>query len=101
MVIISKGILHDFSEKYPISTASLNDWYARTKNADWKTPSDLLRTFNNADSVGNDRYVFNISGNRFRLVAMVHFGIRTVYVRGIFTHSEYDRLMSSGKLDKI
>lgn len=101
MIIISKGILHEFGGKYPLSAASLNDWYARTKHADWRNPSDMLKAFNTVDTIGNDRYVFNISGNRFRLIAMVHFGIRTVYIRGIFTHSEYDRLLSSGRLYKI
>jgi len=48
--------------------------------------------FPSADYVGNDRYVFNIAGNHYHLIAMIHFGIRTVYIRGIHTHSEYDRL---------
>lgn len=52
----------------------------------------MKRTFNSVDSVGNQHYVFNIKGNSYRLVAVVKFTIKTVFIRFIGTHSEYDKI---------
>ncbi len=92
MVIISKTILRDFGEKYPDAIEALNDWYYLVKDADWHAPGDLRQIFNSVDYVGNDRFVFNIRGNRYRLVVMIFFDIRTVFIRFIGTHSEYDKV---------
>jgi mRNA interferase HigB len=101
MVVISKGIIHVFASKRPMAVSALNDWYNKTKNANWKNGAEVKETFNSVDAIGNDRYVFNISGNNYRLIAMIHFNIRTVYIRGIFTHAEYDQLIRNGALQKI
>lgn len=74
---------------------ALNKWYFETKTADWNNFSEMKQTFNSVDAVGNDRYVFDIKGNRYRLVAMVFFDIRTMYIRFIGTHKEYDRINCS------
>lgn len=92
MVIISKTILLEFSRRHPSAAEPLNSWYEITKQAQWKNFNEVRQTFNSVDAVGNDRYVFNIKGNRFRLVAMLHFDIRTLYVRFIGTHAEYDQI---------
>jgi len=92
MVIISKSIIYQFCQNHAQVIDSLNEWYTKCKIADWGSFSDLKSDFNSADFVGNDRYVFNIKGNRFRLVAMIHFSIRTIYIRFIGTHAEYDRI---------
>ncbi len=60
--------------------------------ANWSNLSEIRETYNDVDFVGNDRYVFNIGGNKYRLVAMIHFSTRTVYVRFIGTHKEYDKM---------
>ena len=54
--------------------------------------NDVKQTFNSADYVGNERMVFNIKGNRYRLVAAVLFSIRTVYIKFIGTHAEYNKI---------
>lgn len=92
MVIISKGILRNFAQLHPDATDALNQWYDLVKAADWETPAHIKQVFNSADYVGNDRFVFNIRGNRYRLVAMVFFDIRTIFIRFIGTHNEYDRI---------
>lgn len=92
MVIISKAILVEFGIKYANAIAPLNKWYEKTKKADWKSFSEMKKTFNSVDSVGNDRYVFNIKGNSYRLVAMTFFDIRTIFIRFIGTHSQYDKI---------
>lgn len=92
MVIISKTILRDFGAEQPLAIEALNDWYDLVKDADWGTPGDIRQSFNSVDYVGNDRFVFNIRGNRYRLVAMIFFDIRTVFIRFVGTHAEYDKV---------
>ena len=95
MVVISKAMLVEFSKEHPDITAALNDWWEKTRAADWDTFLAIRRTFKSVDYVGNDRYVFNIKGNKYRLVAMIFFDIRTIYIRFIGTHSEYDKINCS------
>jgi mRNA interferase HigB len=92
MVILIKKTLLTFVEKHPAAGASLNTWYNIAKAADWGQLADIKKVFNNVDYVGNDRYVFNIKGNDFRLVAMIFFDKRTLFIRFIGTHSEYDKI---------
>jgi mRNA interferase HigB len=95
MVIISKTILREFGEQHPDAIESLNSWYENTKDADWGKFSDIKETFNSVDYVKNDRYVFNIKGNRYRLIALIFFDIRTVFIRFLDTHAEYDKIDAS------
>lgn len=92
MVILIKKTLLEFAEKHPAAAVPLNNWYNIAKEADWTKLSDIKQVFNNVDYVGNDRYVFNIKGNDFRLVVMIFFDKRTLFVRFIGTHSEYDKI---------
>jgi mRNA interferase HigB len=64
MVIISKAILVEFGKQHADSISALNDWYDKTKDANWNNLTDIKKTFNTVDYVGNDRYVFNIKGNK-------------------------------------
>jgi mRNA interferase HigB len=91
LVIISKTVINDFATKHADSIEALNRWYFQTKLAEWKKLADIKADFPSVDYVGNDRYVFNIKGNDYRLVAMIFFNVRSVYIRFIGTHSEYDR----------
>lgn len=92
MVIISKTMLREFGMEHPDAIQSLNDWYEIAKTADWSKLSDIRETFNTVDYVKNDRFVFNIKGNKYRLVVMIFFDIRTLFVRFIGTHAEYDNI---------
>jgi len=95
MVIISKATLREFSNSYPNAYTPLEDWYEIVKNADWKNFNEMKNTFNSVDAVGNDRYVFNIKGNSYRLIALVLFKVRTVFILFIGTHTEYDKVNAS------
>lgn len=101
MVILTKGAIHTFTQKHPNALIPLNAWYYKTKNAQWGKFSEVKSTFNSVDSIGNDRYIFDIGGNNFRIIAMIHFDIRTVYLRAILTHNEYDILNKAGKLNSL
>ena len=70
----------------------MNKWYSEVTQRDWKSFSELKETWNTVDFIGNDRYVFDIAGNNYRLIAMIHFTIRTLYIRKILTHNEYTEL---------
>jgi mRNA interferase HigB len=92
MVVISKAIIAGFGKLHADAGEPLNDWWRITKERNWKSFRDIKRDFASVDYVGNDRYVFNIKGNKYRLVVMIFFNIRTVYIRFIGTHSEYDKI---------
>jgi mRNA interferase HigB len=70
----------------------MNDWYEKVSEADWKNLAEVKKDFNSVDYAGNDRYVFNLKGNQYRIVVMIHFSTRTLYVRFIGTHAAYDRI---------
>lgn len=91
MVIISKAAIRNFVEKHSDAEPPLDNWYELTANADWKNFNEMKNSFNSVDAVGNDRYVFNVKGNDYRLIALIIFKVRTVFILFIGTHSEYDK----------
>ncbi|MCF8243664.1 MAG: type II toxin-antitoxin system HigB family toxin [Saprospiraceae bacterium] len=92
MVVISKTLLSQFGQQHADAADALDDWYKKVKQAEWGNLAELRQSFSAVDYVGNDRYVFNIKGNRYRLVAMIFFDIRTLFVRFIGTHAEYNKI---------
>ena len=101
MVIISQRIINEFAKQYPLAAEPLNRWYKQASSADWKNFNDLKQTFNTTDFIGNDRYVFDIGGNNYRLVAMIHFKRRTLYIRFIGTHAQYDYICKQQLIKNI
>jgi|SRR5580692_12366054 mRNA interferase HigB len=95
MIIIAKSALKAFMRTYPDSENALDKWYEITKQNDWKNFNEIKKSFNSVDSVGNDRYVFNIKGNHYRLIALILFKVRTVFILFIGTHKEYDLIDAS------
>ncbi len=95
MVIISKAVFREFAEKHRDAEAALVKWYDQTKSADWRNFSEMKKTFNSSDVVANDRYVFDIKGNQYRLIALIIFRTRTVFILFIGTHREYDGVDAS------
>lgn len=95
MVIISKAIINTFANMHSDSETPLEDWYELTKQANWKNFHEMKTSFNSVDAVGNDRYVFNIKGNSYRLIALIIFKVRTVFILFIGTHKEYDKINAS------
>lgn len=92
MRIISKSTLVNYYTKVPQSKTALEEWYEKTKKSEWTCFADIKNTFNSVDAVGNQRYVFNIKGNDFRLVVLIQFTPKTVYIRFVGTHREYDAI---------
>jgi mRNA interferase HigB len=90
MRIIKRGALESFWREHADARASLESWYAVVRNADWKTPVEMKQVYPSADLVGR-RTVFDIAGNKYRLIARVNFQSRCVFVLYILTHKEYDQ----------
>lgn len=67
-------------------------WYRHALNADWRSPADLKREFGTASILRDGRAVFNIGGNKYRLVVWINYPYRVVYVRFLGTHAQYDRI---------
>ena len=97
MVIISKSTLNKFGNEHPENKDALLNWYQITKVADWRNYHELKTTFNSIDAVGNNRYVFNIKGNRYRLIALIIFETRTLFILFVGNHEDYNKIIA----DKI
>ena len=95
MVIVSKATLKEFYTKHSEAYSALLYWYNITVSADWKDFHEMKNSFNSVDAVGNNRYVFDIKGNSYRLVALIIFKVRTVFILFIGTHAEYDKIDAS------
>lgn len=90
MRIIAVATLRTFWERHPAAEQPLKTWVAVTKGASWADPAAVKRTFNSADILRNGRVVFDIGGNKFRLVARIDYRCALLFVRFIGTHKDYD-----------
>ena len=90
MHVISRKTLRDFWEQYPDSESPLSRWFKIVEQTTFTSFDELRLTFPSADKVG-DLVVFNIGGNKYRLIASIHFNRGKVYVRHVLTHREYDK----------
>jgi mRNA interferase HigB len=75
----------------PVKSA-LDAWFHEVQRAEWKNPAEVKRAYANASVVGDDRVVFNIKGNSFRLVAAIDYVRQTVFIKWVGKHSEYDKI---------
>jgi mRNA interferase HigB len=92
MRIISKKILREFWATYTNSEQSLRAWHSKTKSAKWDTSSEIKNDYKNASFVANNRVIFNIKGNKYRLVVAINYDYQIVYIRFVGTHTEYDKI---------
>ena len=94
MRIIARGTLRDFwtNSLFADSEQPLKAWFRAATKADWATPSAVKADYRNASVVGNNRIVFNIAGNKYRLVVKVNYPYRVMYIRFIGTHRQYDTI---------
>ena len=91
MRIFTEQTLKQFTQQHPDALVPLQVWVSVVKSSRWTCFADVKKDFNAVDSVGNQRYVFNIKGNSYRLVAVIKFTIGFVYIQFIGTHKEYDK----------
>lgn len=95
MRIIALSTLKAFWEQNPAyadSTEPILAWYRHVLKADWASPSEVKQDFGNASILKDGRVVFNIAGNKYRLIVWINYDYRVVYIRFIGTHRQYDQI---------
>ena len=92
MRVIAKKILREFWNKHPDCEQQLKAWYREAENAEWKTPAEIKKDYPSASILQNNRIVFNIKGNSYRLVVRINYYYQMVWIRFIGTHAEYDKI---------
>ena len=92
MRIVAKRTLRLFWEKHPDAKEPLLAWYREVEKEDWANPAELKEKYRSASIVGNNRVVFNIKGNDYRLAVRINYPHRMTYIRFIGTHEEYDKI---------
>ncbi|MBD2203896.1 type II toxin-antitoxin system HigB family toxin [Calothrix sp. FACHB-1219] len=92
MRIIARSTLRQFWEIHPDAEQPLKTWYDEVSRAEWTSPTDIKITYRNASIIANNRVVFNIKGNKYRLIVHVRYDINIVFIRFVGTHSEYDNV---------
>lgn len=92
MNVVTKKTLQAFWTIHPSAKGPLTAWYAHAKTADWRSPQDIKNDFRSVDFIGDNRVIFDIGGNRYRLVARVSYTFKQVLVKFVGTHKEYDRI---------
>jgi mRNA interferase HigB len=90
MRIIAQRTLREFWQIHPDAEQPLRAWYEKTRRAIWKTPGDVKADYCHASFLANNRIVFNIKGNHYRLVVALDYAYSVVYIRFVGTHRAYD-----------
>lgn len=92
MRVIAKKILREFWEKHNDCEQQLKAWFREASKAEWTSPNEIKAEYKSASILGNDRIVFNIKGNTYRLIVKINFDYLMVWIRFIGTHAEYDKI---------
>ncbi len=92
MRVIALKTLRIFWERHPNARQALQAWYQDALHATWTSPADITHIYRNASILPNNRVVFNIKGNHYRLVVAIQYKFGIVYIRFIGTHPEYDKI---------
>ncbi len=92
MRIFTEQALKQFAKEHPDALVPLQVWSSVVKSSRWSCFADIKKNFNTVDAIGKQRYVFDIKGNTYRIVAVIKFTIGFVYIRFVGTHQEYDKI---------
>ena len=92
MRVIAKRTLREFWELNPESEQQLMVWYQEAVKAEWKSPNEIKSQYASASILKNNRLVFNICGNKYRLIVEINYPRKWVFIRFIGTHKEYDKI---------
>jgi mRNA interferase HigB len=92
MRIIALRTLRDFWNSHPDAEIPLRSWYAMANRAAWRSPAEVEAAYRNAGFIANNRIVFNVKGNDYRLVVAVHYNRGLMFIRFVGTHRDYDRI---------
>jgi mRNA interferase HigB len=84
--------LREFWETHPNARQSLQAWHEDVRHASWQSPADIKAVYRNASIIANNRVIFNIKGNDYRLIVAVNYRFGIAYIRFVGTHGDYDRV---------
>jgi len=90
--VISKKKLREFWEKHSDSEQQLKAWFQETSNAEWNSPNDIKIEYPSASILADNRVVFNIKGNKYRLIVRINYDYGMTWIRFVGTHAEYDKI---------
>lgn len=94
MRIVTFKTIKEYVEKDSNVSTALYEWYYKVKRANWNNLIELKKEFSSVDYIGNERYVFNIKGNHYRIVCIIIFVSKKVYIRFIGTHAKYNKIVA-------
>ncbi|WP_310027700.1 type II toxin-antitoxin system HigB family toxin [Flavobacterium arsenatis] len=92
MRVIAKKILRDFWELHSDCEQQLKAWFQEASNTEWKNPNEIKTDYPSASILNDNRIVFNIKGNNYRLIVKINYEYQMIWIRFIGTHSEYDKI---------
>lgn len=92
MRVIAKKALRDCWERHPDAEQALKAWYQDARQASWQSPQDIHQSYVTASIVAHNRAIFNIRGNRYRLVVAVNYAMGIVFIRFVGSHTDYDKI---------
>jgi mRNA interferase HigB len=92
MRVIAKSTLRAFWEKHSDAEVPLKTWYKIAEKANWKDSNEVKEVYSDVSIIGSNRLVFNIKGNKYRLVVYVIFKFQKMFIRFVGTHQQYDRI---------
>lgn len=95
MRVIAKKILRDFWKVHVDSEQQLKAWFQETSKASWNSPNEIKIEYPSASFLKNNRVVFNIKGNHYRLIVKINYDYGIIWIRFIGTHAEYDKIDAS------
>ncbi len=90
--VIAKKILRDFWESHADCEQQLKAWFQEASKAEWKNPNEIKQEYPSASILNDNRVVFNIKGNSYRLIVKINYDYQMIWIRFIGTHSEYDKI---------
>jgi mRNA interferase HigB len=88
--VVGRQLVEDFCKQHPDASGRMNAWLVEAERAEWKTPTDVKARYQSASFLAENKVVFNIGGNRFRILAKVAYRLQIVLIERVGTHEEYD-----------
>jgi mRNA interferase HigB len=92
MRVIARRTIKEFWQRHRDAEQPLKAWYAEARSAQWKTPHEVQQEFPTASILKNNRVVFNIMGNKYRLVVAINYQFQIIYIRFVGNHKQYDKI---------
>ena len=92
MRIIARRTLREYWEQHPLAAQPLKAWFREAAASDWASPEDVKRRYSHASILKGNRAVFNIGGNKYRLVVHINYGFKIIYIRFVGSHEAYDKV---------